>query len=94
MQPDRDPPAAIPEPLGRQDPPRGALPRRRAPIPVAPRTALPARRTVPATDVVDPICGMPVDPDSPHRASDATGALVRFCSPYCRAAFRARSRRT
>ncbi len=46
-----------------------------------------------ATEAVDPICGMPVDPDSPHRASDATGALVRFCSPYCRAAFRARSRR-
>lgn len=38
--------------------------------------------------LVDPVCGMPVEPGSPHTAIDATGATVHFCSAWCRAAFR------
>ncbi len=37
---------------------------------------------------VDPVCGMPVEPGSPHTATDATGATVHFCSAWCRATFR------
>jgi YHS domain-containing protein len=50
--------------------------------------------SLPAAEAVDPICGVPVDPDSTHRASDAASALAHFCSPYCGAAFHTRSRRT
>lgn len=123
MQPDRDPPAAIPEPLGRfarahlRTPAQHAVYRivgsdpdaawtateithhsaldeheidralrcfaaarilREEPCPAGGRQYRwrPELRylldgTVPATDVVDPICGKPVDPDGPHRASDA-----------------------
>jgi len=39
--------------------------------------------------LVDPVCGMPVEAGSPHAATDTTGAAVRFCSAWCRAAFRA-----
>lgn len=40
-------------------------------------------------DVVDPICLMPVRPDTPYRARDAEGADRFFCSSLCLAAFRA-----
>lgn len=40
-----------------------------------------------ATQWVDPICGMPVAEDSPIRARRPGGTRVRFCSPWCRAAF-------
>ena len=49
--------------------------------------------TTPSGDCIDPVCGMPVGADTPHTGRDSSGALVRFCSSYCRAAYRARSRR-
>lgn len=50
--------------------------------------------TTPTDEFLDPVCGMPVDADTPHTGRDSTGALVRFCSLYCRAAYRTRSRRS
>lgn len=49
--------------------------------------------SAPRAEFIDPVCGMPVDPDTPHTGRDASGALVRFCSPYCGAAYRGRRRR-
>lgn len=50
------------------------------------------QRTSPPADLIDPVCGMPVDTDSPHTGHDATGVVVHFCSTWCRAAHRARLR--
>lgn len=35
----------------------------------------------------DPVCGMPVRPESPYRARDADGREHRFCSALCLDAF-------
>ncbi|MBL8437141.1 MAG: YHS domain-containing protein, partial [Zoogloeaceae bacterium] len=40
----------------------------------------------------DPVCGMQVAPDSPHR-TDFEGAEYRFCSAHCLAKFQAEPRR-
>lgn len=42
----------------------------------------------PATET-DPVCGMPVLPDTPYVAPDTSGEIRRFCSSLCRAAFMA-----
>ena len=47
----------------------------------------------PPEELVDPVCGMPVDPDTGYTARNATGATVHFCSMWCRAAYRARRHR-
>ena len=36
--------------------------------------------------LIDPVCGMTVEPDSPHRASHG-GTEYRFCSAGCRTKF-------
>lgn len=38
---------------------------------------------------VDPVCGMPVRHETPHRLKDAEGGELGFCSSLCLAAFRA-----
>ena len=45
--------------------------------------------TTGSTGWIDPVCGMEVMADSPLIARAIDGSLVRFCSPLCRAAFRA-----
>lgn len=40
------------------------------------------RGTAPS-GLVDPLCGMPVAPDTPHRATDDDGQEVSFCSMPC-----------
>src|SRR4029453_5243763 len=40
-----------------------------------------------ALTAIDPVCGMSVRPDSPHRTAHA-GAEVRFCSARCLERFR------
>ena len=40
-------------------------------------------RGVTPTGVVDPVCGMPVRADTPHRAMAADGSEVSFCSLPC-----------
>ena len=50
-------------------------------------------RSEPTADLIDPVCGMPVSPDSAHTGRDRSGAIVRFCSRWCQATYRARARR-
>ncbi|MEO7980678.1 MAG: hypothetical protein ABI807_07290 [Sporichthyaceae bacterium] len=49
--------------------------------------------TSPPAELIDPICGMPVNADSAYTGHDATGATVHFCSRWCQAAHRNRLRR-
>lgn len=49
--------------------------------------------TAPPSERIDPVCGMPVDPDTAYAARDTTGATVYFCSRWCRAAHRSRRHR-
>jgi Cu+-exporting ATPase len=48
----------------------------------------PAQEARPARNLMDPVCGMQVAPDSPHRLSHA-GQVYLFCSPHCLAKFKA-----
>src|SRR5262245_27275326 len=41
----------------------------------------------PPTHSVDPVCGMKVGPDSPHRLTTAQGEEILFCSAGCREKF-------
>jgi YHS domain-containing protein len=43
-----------------------------------------------AEDVIDPVCGMPVAPESPHVLRDASGQAILFCSLDCLTIFRIR----
>lgn len=43
--------------------------------------------------LVDPVCGMPVDPSTPH-VTEVDGVVVRFCSRRCQALYARRDRRT
>lgn len=36
---------------------------------------------------VDPVCGMPVDPDTSTRSAEVDGTTYYFCSDHCRASF-------
>lgn len=49
--------------------------------------------TPPPPELIDPICGMPVNADSAYTGHDATGATLHFCSRWCQAAHRNRLRR-
>jgi YHS domain-containing protein len=44
-------------------------------------------RAEPDAGMRDPVCGMPVTVDAPHRAEDVFGRSERFCSERCLAAF-------
>ena len=44
-------------------------------------------RGEPQSETRDPVCGMPVALDAPHRAEDVFGRTERFCSERCLAAF-------
>lgn len=39
--------------------------------------------------MIDPVCGMTTDGETPHRLEDGSGALRLFCSSLCLATFRA-----
>jgi Cu+-exporting ATPase len=38
---------------------------------------------------VDPVCGMPVDPDTSTRSAELEGTTYYFCSDHCLASFTA-----
>lgn len=40
--------------------------------------------------LLDPVCGMPVDPCSPHRTQDASHRVTLFCAASCLAVFQRR----
>lgn len=39
--------------------------------------------------MIDPVCGMTTDEETPHRFEDGSGAVWLFCSSSCLATFRA-----
>ena len=39
--------------------------------------------------MIDPVCGMTTDGETPHRLEDGSGTLWLFCSSLCLATFRA-----
>ena len=39
------------------------------------------------TTVIDPVCGMTVDPATTRRTSEYRGTTVYFCSPGCKKVF-------
>ena len=39
-------------------------------------------------ELIDPVCGMTVEPDTPLHAEHA-GRVYRFCNPKCKASFEA-----
>lgn len=43
-----------------------------------------------AEDIIDPVCSMPVAPETPHVLRDASGQPIRFCSLGCLTIFRTR----
>jgi len=47
------------------------------------------KETEMATPVIDPVCGMTVDPDRTPHKSEYEGTTYYFCSPGCKKAFEA-----
>ena len=46
-----------------------------------------AKALAPATSVIDPVCGMAVDPSTARASAEYGGVTYHFCNPRCLANF-------